>query len=270
MEKNFMHALTWNVDRVLLYLPGLHFPIYWYGLLFAIGVFLAQKRLAKDLFEKNLLSFSQIQNLIFVLIVSIVIGARVFDVIFYQNFKAYLDSPLDLFNLRQGGLSSHGGFLGFLVALKILNNKYKTPFLDLLSCMTVPAGILACFIRLGNFFNQEILGKPYSGWGSVIFSKPLNDSLPIARHPVVLYEALCYLALAFLMSRLRLDAPKKTGLALIGYFGCRGGLEIFKDSHPLYPWPFQMTTGMVLSLPLIAAGIILIFNRRSVLKTVNK
>jgi prolipoprotein diacylglyceryl transferase len=258
-----MHSITWDIDRVLVYLPGLHFPIYWYGLLFALGVFLAQKELSFQLKKNSLLNYAQIQNLIFVLIVSIVIGARVFDIVFYQNFKAYLSHPLDVFNLRQGGLSSHGGFFGFLVALKMLSLKYKTSFISLLSSMSVPAGILACFIRLGNFFNQEILGKAYAGWGSVIFKSPLDGSKIIPRHPVVLYEAICYLLLAFIFKKIHLPPQKKTALALVGYFAARGFLEIFKDSKLHYSWPFDMTIGMALSLPIVFAGLILYFKKQS-------
>jgi prolipoprotein diacylglyceryl transferase len=258
-----MHSITWDIDRVLVYLPGLHFPIYWYGLLFALGVFFAQKALSFELKKKFLFNDAQIQNLIFVIIVSIVLGARIFDIIFYQNFSAYLSHPWDLLNLRQGGLSSHGGFVGFLVALRYFSHKYKTSFIDLLSSMTVPAGILACFIRLGNFFNQEILGKAYSGWGSVIFKSPLDGSKIIPRHPVVLYEAFSYIMLALIFKKIHLPPQKKTALALVGYFSARGFLEIFKESKIHHSWPFEMTTGMALSLPIILGGLILFFIKQS-------
>jgi phosphatidylglycerol---prolipoprotein diacylglyceryl transferase len=253
-----MHSITWDCDRVLLYLPFVDFPIYWYGLFFALGIYLAQSWVVKNIVRLNLIDKAQIQNIIFYLIIGIVCGARLGDVFFYQNIQDLMRYPLDVFNLRAGGLSSHGGVLGFLITLAIISKRYKLPVFSLLSCMAAPTGILACFIRIGNFFNHEILGKAYQGFGSVVFLNPLDGSAAIARHPVVLYEAMSYLLISFILFKIQMKEKSHVGLALIVFFGSRIFLESFKEEQSFYSMPWGMTLGMLLSIPLVILGICLI------------
>lgn len=247
--------MTWDIDRVLLYIPFLDFPIYWYGFLFALGLYLSQRWLVKDLIESKIATFQKSQNLIFILIVSIIAGARLGDVLFYQDLFYVCKHPLDLFNLRAGGLSSHGGFAGFLIGLYLSCRHLLLSYYELLAKMAAPAGLLAFFIRLGNFFNQEILGKLYDGPLAVIFTRPLDGSLPMPRHPVVIYEALGYLAIALYLKFSKHTPKRVVGLAMILYFGSRLILEQFKEEQSIHSFPYGITMGMVLSLPIIITGL---------------
>lgn len=257
-----MHPFTWDIDRVLLYIPYLDFPIYWYGFLFALGLFLSQKWLIKDLTKKNLIFAKDAQNLIFILIISIVVGARIGDVLFYQDLKMIFEDPIEVVNLRAGGLSSHGGFLGFLLGLFLASKRIGISFVSLLSSMAAPAGLLAFFIRIGNFFNQEILGTLYSGRFSVVFSAPLDGSVPTPRHPVVIYEAISYLLIAILLAQFKVSDRKRVGLAMMLYFGARLLLEQFKEEQSIHVMPHGITMGMILSMPIVIAGVFLFFKNQ--------
>lgn len=255
-----MHPFTWDYDRVLVYLPFIDFPIYWYGFLFATGVFFGQLILKKNLLSSQLENEKSFQNLLLNLVLSIALGARLFDVIFYQDVAYFLKHPIEILNFRAGGLASHGGFLGFLIALFIHAHKKKVSILSYLSPMIAPACLLAFFIRLGNLFNQEILGKAYSGLGSIIFTNPLDGSSAEPRHPVVIYEALSYLIIGFLVQRLKIDAKQKVGIALTTIFGVRMLLELMKEEQSIHLLPYGITMGMILSMPIVVTGFLLIFN----------
>jgi len=245
-----MHPITWDIDRVFVYLPFFDFPIYWYGLFFALGIYFSQKWLLKLIEKFTVIKKQDAQNLIFSLILGIVAGARLFDVIFYQDLMSFIKHPLELFDLRAGGLSSHGGFIGFLVALYVGSRKLKTETMSLLALISAPTGLLAFFIRIGNFFNQEILGTPYSGPFAVIFTKPLEPVPIIPRHPVVIYEAFSYLCISWALSKISGSTRKKVGAALMMYFGSRMLLEPLKLEQSIYTLPFGFSMGSALSLRL--------------------
>lgn len=257
-----MHTFTWDFDRVLLYLPFIDLPIYWYGFLFALGVFLAQKIFEKKALNELHLSPKQSQHAIFLCIVGIVVGARVFDLLFYQDLKLYLKAPLDLFNLRQGGLSSHGGFLGFLGALVFFAKKHKVSMYSLLNSLIAPAGLLAFFIRLGNMFNQEILGKPYSGPFSILFTEPLDGSAAIARYPVQALEAFIYLGVFFFFRKKKENSFKAVQIALLVFFGSRFFLEFLKQEQSVLFKESFLTMGQILSIPIIVFALINLYRKQ--------
>ena len=135
-------------------------------------------------------------------ILGAVIGARLGDVLFYQGFQEVLADPLSIIKIWEGGLASHGGAAGIILALVILSKRQKKySFLQLVDFVVIPTAFAACLIRVGNFFNQEILGTPSALPWAVLFGHPADGSLPVPRHPVQLYEALFYLiTFAFLMA----------------------------------------------------------------------
>lgn len=255
-----MHPITWDFDRVLVYIPFIDFPIYWYGFLFAIGVFLAQSILKKNLFKIGLETPQTFQTLILKLVIGIALGARIFDILFYQDIYYFLQNPWQIFNFRAGGLASHGGFFGFIVVLLIYSLKSKKQMFGYLSEMIAPAGILAFFIRLGNLFNQEILGKAYEGWGAFIFKNPLDGASVIPRHPVVIYEALSYLIIGLVIQKIKISLKQKVGIALSAFFTARIFLEIFKEEQSRFIFPYGITMGMLLSIPIVLIGLYLVLS----------
>ena len=165
-------------------------------------------------------------------IVGLIIGARLFHVLFY-DLPLYLAHPLDAFKVWEGGLASHGGVVGALLALALFARRHSISALKLID-LIAPLGVLlgAC-IRLGNFVNQEILGAPSSLPWAVVFGHPIDGSPPLPRHPVQLYEAALYAGIFVLTWTLWRRAESHrgfiTGLVLSLAFSGRIVLETFKE-----------------------------------------
>jgi len=136
-------------------------------------------------------------------------------------------------------------------------------YLWLLDRLTIPAVLAGAMIRIGNFFNSEILGQPTSGPFGVVFARV--DELP--RHPVQLYEALAYLAIFLaLLQRYRGNHANRDGLLTGWYFalvfGARFLLEFFKTHQAAYDEGFAIFVGQYLSVPFVIAGLILVWRAR--------
>lgn len=205
------------------------------------------------------------------IVIATLIGARLFHVFFYEKPSFYLNKPMKIIAVWEGGLASHGGAIAIIIAIFLFAKNYKNikPQLDplrLLDLIAIPALCAAVFIRLGNFFGQEILGKQTDVFWAVIFGSPADRSLPVPRHPVTLYEASFYLVLFGLFFLLKtknkfLNRRGRTiGLFLISVFSFRFFIEFFKErqSDLLNADPL-LTMGQYLSIPLIALGIYLFF-----------
>ena len=205
----------------------------------------------------------------FILMIAAVSGARFFDVLFYQNIQEYIQRPIGIIEVWKGGLSSHGGAIGILIGVWFLSKKkifqsVHLTYLRILDLIVIPTALAGCFIRIGNFINQEILGTPTEmPWG-VIFGHPADGSFSIPRHPVQLYEAVLYLILFFILlffSRKLIDLKKPGklfGLFLIGCFCSRFFLEFFKVEQSEYT-PLFFTMGQYLSIPFILLGCFLLY-----------
>lgn len=225
------------------------------------------------LFGKALASSKQTayflgDRLCWFVITGTVIGARLGEVFFY-NWPYYSAHPMEILKTWEGGLASHGGVLGVIIAL-FLYWKYiqqwlpELTFLRLLDFVAVPSALAATFIRLGNFMNQEILGTPTSmPWG-VLFGHPEGGAVQVVRHPVQLYEAFAYLVTFFILWRnekKEINSPQTggtIGLLFILIFGSRFILEFWKafQASSLGSLPF-LQMGQLLSLPFILVGFLL-------------
>lgn len=202
-------------------------------------------------------------------ILGAVIGARLADVIFYQDISTFLKDPLVVFRVWEGGLSSHGGALGVVLAIWILSRKKVfsicgLSFLKLMDLISLPAPLVGALIRIGNFMNQEILGRPTNVAWAVVFGHPADGSRPIPRHPVQLYEAIAYLCLFSILlivwkeMRFRWEKGRLFGLFLSLLFAVRFILEYFKEEQSSYLSPKSfMTMGQILSIPFMILGLTL-------------
>jgi prolipoprotein diacylglyceryl transferase len=209
------------------------------------------------------------ERLCFYAIIGTIIGARLGHILFYENLSEYMMHPLRILKTWEGGLASHGGIVGIFIAFIVFRKKYikQYPTLSLqriLDFFVIPAALGAFLIRIGNFFNQEILGmKSYMPW-AIIFDNPADGSMPIPRHPVQLYEAFFYLITFFLLLRLRkqtkiLQQPGKlSGLSFIIVFSFRFFIEFLKEEQSYHHLFWNM--GQLLSLPVIAFGFFLYFS----------
>lgn len=242
-------------------MPVVNHPIAWYGVLFAFGLalcyFLLRRRV--DLDPKGL------EQLTTWTIAGLVIGARFFHVLFY-DLPIYLAHPLDIFKIWEGGLASHGGVFGAFVALALFARRHKMTPLLLIDFIAPLGVLLGCCIRLGNFVNQEILGTPSGLPWAVVFGHPIDGSLPIARHPVQLYEAALYGVIFLLAWNLWKRAKSYpgfiTGLVLSLAFSGRIILENFKEPMSrVFEGGVHM--GAWLSVPIVLVGLFLMIRQQA-------
>lgn len=290
-----MAWLYWDPHRDLFTLPIINRPIGWYGLLFVVGLILSYRVvlfiLRTWLRDHSQLSSEEIKKIALTLadrftwfvVLGIIIGARLGHVFFY-DWPYFKHHPEEIFDISEGGLaglSSHGGVVGILLAIALFRatilKKYpELTFWTIVDIAAVPAALAGCFIRLGNFFNQEILGTPSQLPWAVIFGHPADRSSPLPRHPVQLYEALSYLLLFMVMfsiwkwTKAREKSGFLTGVFFILLFTIRFFLEFFKIPQSLMIDESYIQMGQYLSLPFILGGFILLWysltNKKSRLK----
>jgi len=248
--------MVWNINPVALSFGAVQ--LHWYGLFFAGGLlgayFFGEWIFANEGKDKKLL-----EPYFVYLIIGITLGARLFHVFFY-DFGYFSKHPIEILMVWRGGLASHGGAIGAVVATYLFCKKYKINFAWMLSRVAMATMIVVGSIRVGNFFNSEIVGLPTKSLFGVVFARVDN----IARHPVVLYEAVAYFAIFALLFWLykRVSSQKFTniaaGLVLILAFIARFVLEYFKTSQSEFANALPLSMGQLLSLPFIFVGVYLL------------
>lgn len=197
------------------------------------------------------------------------IGARL-GVVFFYDWPYFREHPIDIIKVWEGGLASHGGVIGILLGIYLytLFIRDKAPylsFLNIIDFVAVPTALASCFIRLGNFVNQEIFGIPSTVPWAIIFGHPIDGSPAVPRHPVQLYEAFCYLAIfVFLYALWKrkgdvLTPGMLSGLLLILVFTSRFILEFWKATQSSFIETNSFQVGQLLSLPFVALGFFLIW-----------
>lgn len=202
------------------------------------------------------------------------IGARLGHCLFYE-FDYYMQNPLEMilpFKQINGswkltgfmGLASHGAAIGILVGLYLYAKKTNTKFLWISDRLILVVPLAGAFVRLGNFFNSEIIGKaadPNLPW-AVVFTQ--IDNIP--RHPGQLYEAVGYVILFVILWALyrKNQNPKPGrlfGIFLVGLFGIRFFIEFFKENQEAFEESMLINMGQLLSVPFILVGLYLIFRK---------
>ncbi|MBI3508278.1 MAG: prolipoprotein diacylglyceryl transferase [Chlamydiia bacterium] len=272
----------WDPKPEAFTIPGLHLPILWYGVLFALGFalsfpifiplltrfFLAYHQ-SKDVLKWRKVATTTADRLTLYIVLATVIGARLGHFLFYESPSRYLSHPMEILQIREGGLASHGAVIAIILALVWFARRYKIEGLDwlkLLDLIAVPAALVGCCIRLGNFINQEVLGTPSTLPWAVLFGHPADGQVEyVPRHPVQIYEALFYLGVFFVLWRLShrlfflLQRGKLVGLFLILIFGFRFCIEFFKVEQSHIYASHWMTMGQLLSIPVFLLGIVFFF-----------
>lgn len=239
----------------------------WYGLMYVISFLLGLQWANRMLNWWPNWTKEQISDLLTYAIVGVILGGRVGYVLFYQ-FNVFLEDPMYLLRINQGGMSFHGGLLGVIAALMLFSYKYNKRWLDVCDFVAPIFPIGLFFGRIGNFINSELWGKTTDlPWG-VVF--PNGGDLP--RHPSQLYESFLEGAVLFVL--INLAAGKRqprgilSGLFLAGYGIARFTVEFVRvpDAHIGYIAFGWLTKGQLLSLPMIAIGVALIYfgNKRGI------
>jgi len=160
------------------------------------------------------------------------------------------------------GLASHGGAIGILVALYLFCRKTKTDFLWLADRLVVVVPIAGALIRIGNFFNSEMVGTPTDLPWAIIFER--HDNIP--RHPGQLYEAVAYILIFIIIASLFKSNPNREkgklfGIFMVLLFGARMVLEHFKIDQEAFEQGMALNMGQLLSIPFILVGLYFIFRK---------
>lgn len=272
-----LSVIYWNYSKFLWHSETYSLRISWYGLCFSIGILfssIAAIYLALSCYsEKNRHIFSKqqlkeaLENFALYSLIFIIPGARLAYILFYGG-SFYIQHPIEIIKVWNGGLASHGGIVALLLWAMIYSRKYrkKIPSLTFLFICDLSAsvfGIAAFLIRIGNFMNQEILGLPTDlPWG-VVFSSPTHPGMAgIPLHPVQLYEGVSYLLLSsvlFFCSYKRylvLGSGSQTSLALIGISIIRFLAEFLKSHQgAVLSADSLFTMGQILSFPMFILGL---------------
>ena len=237
--------------------------VHWYGLAYLAGIGFAWWLLGRRAAGGHgPLSRGQVGDLVFALALGAVLGGRLGYILFY-NAQEYLRDPLSILAVWRGGMSFHGGVLGFVVALILQARQTGRTFLELADFVlpVVPVGLF--FGRIANFINQELWGRASDLPWAVLFPHPAAGGIP--RHPSQLYEALLEgVILAILLHLLWVRRPPTgtvAGCFLLGYGIFRSAIEFVRepDAHIGYLWGDWLTMGQALSLPMAGVGLWLIF-----------
>ncbi|RLA58839.1 MAG: prolipoprotein diacylglyceryl transferase [Epsilonproteobacteria bacterium] len=249
-----MEHFVWNINPTLFALGPLQ--LRWYGLLF-VGSFFLGLLLLQWMYKREAKDPTELENFLLYIILGVVIGSRLVHCFFYAP-DYYLSHPLEILMVWKGGLASHGGMLGAILAIYLFAKRYKSNFFWLLARTTIPGTITASFVRFGNFFNSEILGLSSQLPWAIVFQRV--DMLP--RHPVQLYEAFSYLFIFIILLFIyKKSAPNFATRILPGafffmLFTVRFFLEYTKTEQANYTTNLPFTTGQMLSIPFILLGIV--------------
>lgn len=257
------------------------FTLRYYSLMWALA-FILGFYLIKQIYRAENTAEKHLDPLFVYMIVGTFLGARLGHVFFYDwaYYKHHLieiflpvvkragDSTL--FGLLPGykytgfqGLASHGATLGILVALYLYSrNELKKPMLWILDRITLPVAIGGALVRIGNFMNSEIVGKPSDLPWAVRFEHQSLDYGPtVPRHPAQLYEAVGYLILFFIIRHLYWKTQKREqngflfGLFFVLLWAMRFLVEFLKAPQEMSRAHWTLNTGQWLSLPFVAVGI---------------
>ncbi len=276
----FFSSIQWDPSPVALRIPLINIEIYWYSLFFAVG-FLLSCWIAHRFLIQILKSEKKFDTLAWYIFLGMLLGARLGHVLLY-DFSYYLAHPQEIIMVWRGGLASHGGALGMLLAIWIFSKRQNVPFLEIVDVIAFVTPLAGGFIRIGNFFNQEIIGTPSQLPWAIIFGHPMSETQEIlssSRHPVQLYEALLYFLLFAVscwifrswISQKKLSTTETsqeavfgrvTGFELFVIFSGRFLLEYCKTSQSEMDFAW-ISIGQILSIPFILVGAYLMLRTKA-------
>ena len=268
--------LHWEPSTTLFKLGS--FGIHYYSLMFIIAFSLGYN-IMKGMYQKEKVSIETLESMLFYIVTSTLLGARLGHVLFYdwayyQNHL--LEVLLPIASKADGGyafvgfrgLASHGAAIGILLGIIIYQrfNSYK-PLAWILDRLIIPTTLGAGFVRIGNFFNSEIVGNYTGNNFGVVF---VNRGEMLPRHPAQLYEAIAYFILFFFLRYLYRQGLNRQDGFLVGVFMSilfciRFLVEFVKESQGGFETFLPaLSTGQWLSLPLILAGLIVMFRTKEI------
>jgi len=247
-----------NLDPVAFQILSLE--IRWYSLAYIIGIILGWSYCKKKLIKDQYI-FGLFDDFITYLIIGIILGGRIGYALFY-NLKYYLENPIEILMVWNGGMSFHGGLIGVIVVSQLFSNKHKVNqfiFLDLVA-LSAPIGIF--FGRVANFINSELIGRATDLPWSVQFA--LIDN--IKRHPSQLYEAffegiILFFLLRYFFRKNYLQTPGKISALFLTFYSLfRFFAEFFRAPDPQIGYLIlNLTLGQLISVIFLLAGTLLFY-----------
>lgn len=263
-----LNYILWNPDVEAFHLFG--FSVRWYSLCWLIGLVLAYF-IVQRLYKQQKIKDELFDPLFLYCFFGILLGARLGHCLFYQpeyyltSWQHFIEMIVPIHFLPAGGwkfvgyegLASHGGTIGLIVALYLYYRRTRLNLWQVLDNIAIATPITACFIRLGNLMNSEIIGKATDVPWAFIFERV--DKMP--RHPGQLYEAIAYFVFFFVGLWLYRKHPQRVGtgfffgLCLTLIFTFRFFIEYTKDIQVDFESGMPLNMGQILSLPFIAIGI---------------
>ncbi|WP_019186321.1 prolipoprotein diacylglyceryl transferase [Prevotella conceptionensis] len=263
-----LNYILWNPDVEAFHLFG--FSVRWYSLCWLIGLVLAYF-IVQRLYKQQKIKDELFDPLFLYCFFGILLGARLGHCLFYQpeyyltSWQHFIEMIVPIHFLPAGGwkfvgyegLASHGGTIGLIVALYLYYRRTRLNLWQVLDNIAIATPITACFIRLGNLMNSEIIGKVTDVPWAFIFERV--DKMP--RHPGQLYEAIAYFVFFFVGLWLYRKHPQRVGtgfffgLCLTLIFTFRFFIEYTKDIQVDFESGMPLNMGQILSLPFIAIGI---------------
>jgi len=237
--------------------------IRWYGLMYLIGFICSYLIVKREINRRGLqVEKDFLENLYFYLILGLLLGARLGYVLFY-NLPHYLNHPLEVFAIWQGGMSFHGGLIGVILSALFFTKAKKFDFFTLTDMLVLTAPIGLGLGRIGNFINGELYGRITDVPWAMIFP----DGGPLPRHPSQLYEAflegfVLFVALWFLKDKFS-KSGVLSSIFLILYGIFRFFVEFFREPDPQIGYILGLfTMGQILCSIMILSGLGLFFYRR--------
>ena len=267
MEHSLSYII-WNPDLFAFHIGS--FGIRWYSLCWGIGLALAYI-LVRRLYKEQKIKDEYFDPLLLYCFVGILAGARLGHCLFYQSeyflssWEHAVEMIVPMHHMADGswkyvgyeGLASHGGTIGLIIALYLYYRRTHLNLWIVLDNIAIATPITACFIRLGNLMNSEIIGKVTDVPWAFIFEK--IDKVP--RHPGQLYEAIAYAVFFFVGWYLYRHKPQKVGtgfffgLCLTLIFTFRFFVEYTKDIQVDFESGMFLNMGQLLSIPFVIIGI---------------
>jgi len=296
-----LFEIVWNFEpRVV---PSWEMPV-WYGIMWALGYLIGLKILEK-MYKSEDIPQKWVDSTFIYILIGGILGARLGHVFFYEP-AAYLKDPVSILKIWEGGLASHGGAVGIIIACYVLSKKVThKSILWVLDRAVVPTAFAAGLIRMGNLFNHEIVGKPTgTDFGFKFLRNDISSSTALRitnmpkekigeaydmiandpayaqflaeipnRYPTQLYEAICYFVIfIFLMFMYwKTNAAKVQGFLLgaffVTLFGARFFIEFMKENQDGFDQNLNtLNMGQILSIPLVLIGFYLMFRNFKQLK----
>ena len=282
-----------DIDPVIfsLELFGITLALRWYALAYIVGIALGWQVIAALLRRTQLwkaatppMEVGRLEDLLTYIVIGVIAGGRLGYVLFYRP-EYYLQNPLEIPAIWTGGMSFHGGFLGVVLAVWLFSRRHEVALGSLADLIAIAATPAILLVRLANFINAELWGRPTELPRGVVFPGEAAQACgqisgACARHPSQLYEAVLEglilgLILLVLVGRGKLKTPWfLTGVFFAGYGLARFVVEFVRqpDAQFVGPdnplgWRFDfgdwgLTMGQSLSLPMIVVGILVLMAAR--------